>query len=278
MIFAWIAALLVVLIAALFVASAVGSSRFRGMYEAEKAELTRRANATTRAKAGASALAGLPEPVRKYVAVTRSQNAQRPRVATLAQRGSLRASPGGSFMPFESEQVYSFDPPGFVWFARAQLAPLIAMYARDEFVDGRGNMLIRLLGAFTVADGRGREMDLGAGLRFWGEAIAFPEIVLDPHLRWTPIGEQEVGLTVEQGVLKMQARVVFSDQGFPVAIHAERYRDVDGTPVLTRWSGHSRDWQQIDGRMFPTSWESVWHLPDGDFSAVKMEVLSVRTD
>jgi hypothetical protein len=76
----------------------------------------------------------------------------------------------------------------------------------------------------------------------------------------------------------MQARVAFDDQGLPISIRADRFRDVGGTSVLTPWSGHIRDWKLLDGRMFPTSWESIWHLPDGDFSAVRMEVLSVRTE
>lgn len=273
---AWLAALLLALTIALIVASAVGSRRFRERYEAEKAELIRRAMTGAHVNTQQAAVAGLPAPVRRYLEVTRSLDAARPRIATLKQRGSLRASPDGSWMPFESEQVYSFDPPGFVWLARARIAPLIAMHARDKFVDAHGNMLISLLGAFTIADGRGREMDLGAGLRYWGEVIAFPQMVLDPHLHWEPIDAQEADLSIEQGALKMHARVAFGAPGFPVSIHAARYRDVGGTQVLTRWSGHTRDWKLLDGRMFPTSWESVWHLPGGDFSAVKMEVLSVR--
>jgi hypothetical protein len=75
-------------------------------------------------------------------------------------------------MPFEAEQVYSTEPPGFIWLAKARVAPPVHLMARDKFVDGKGNMLIRMLGLVTVADGRGPEMDQGAGLRYWSEVIA----------------------------------------------------------------------------------------------------------
>jgi uncharacterized protein DUF6544 len=74
----------------------------------------------------------------------------------------------------------------------------------------------------------------------------------------------------------MSAVVEFDGGGFPVAVHADRYREVNGTPVLTPWSGHSRDWKVMEGRPFPTTWESVWHLPEGDFVAVRMQILSVH--
>jgi hypothetical protein len=152
------------------------------------------------------------------------------------------------------------------------------MWARDRFVDGLGNMLVRLLGVLTVADGKGPTIDQGAALRFWGEVISFPEMVLDSHLSWQPIDERHARLGIEHGELKLEATVDFDEQGFPSAVHADRYRDVGGTPVLTAWSGHSRDWKAFGGRMFPSRWESVWHLPEGDFSAVKIELLSVRTE
>jgi hypothetical protein len=74
------------------------------------------------------------------------------------------------------------------------------------------------------------------------------------------------------------AAVVDSDAAeLPVATHADRYRDVGGGKAeLTAWSGYFRQWKPLGGRAFPTQWESVWHLPDGDFSAVRMEILDLE--
>jgi hypothetical protein len=181
-------------------------------------------------------------------------------------------------MPFEAEQAYSFDPPGFVWRARADVAPLVHMMARDRFVDGRGNMRITVEGALTVADVVGPEIDQGAGLRHWGEVLAFPEVVLHPALRWEPIDERRARMTVRQGALEMSGVVEFDAEGHPSATHAQRFRDVNGTGVLTPWSGLSTGWKTIDGRLFPSHWESVWHLPEGDLVAVKMDVVAVSTE
>jgi hypothetical protein len=255
----------------------VAARRVRDRYEAEKADLLARGRNTTMPAAAGPDIE-LPTPVRKYVDVTR--DFQRPllKLATLKQRGALRAAAGKPWMPFEAEQAYSMQPPGFVWLAKARAAPLVSILARDKFVDGKGHMLVSLLGLFTLADARGPEIDLGAGLRFWGEILSFPEMIRSPHLRWEAIDERQARLEIQHEGLTLTATVTFSEEGLPIGIQAQRYRDVDGTPVLTPWSGHSRSWKRIRGRLFPTEWESIWHLPEGDLSAVRIEVLDLQVE
>jgi hypothetical protein len=84
--------------------------------------------------------------------------------------------------------------------------------------------------------------------------------------------------TVEQDGLRLVAAVEFDAEGLPVAVVADRFRDVGGEGVLTRWSGHFRDWKELGGRPFPSAWESVWHLPEGELSVVQMEILAVETE
>ena len=76
----------------------------------------------------------------------------------------------------------------------------------------------------------------------------------------------------------MTAVIEFNDDGLPTAVHAERYRDVDGKQALTPWSGYIRDWKRVAERLFPTRWESVWHLPESDLTAVRIEILELRTE
>ena len=278
MVLVTISGIVVALLLALFVAAVVGSHRFRKRYEKEKADLVSRARPGAPTAPAMAADADLPFAVQRYLQVTRSSQKPGLKVAVLMQRGTLRAAADKPWMAFQAEQVYSIEPPAFVWLANARVAPLVRLLARDEFVDGKGNMLISLLGVLTIADARGPEVDLGAGLRYWGEIVAFPEAVRSRHLQWESLDDQRARLTIEQGSLKMSAVIEFNGDGFPSAVHADRYRDVNGKPVLTRWSGYSRDWKLVDGRLFPTSWESVWHLPEGDFAAVRMEILTVQTD
>lgn len=265
------------LVLAVGAASALAGQRFRARYELEKAALLQKARSAPPLAGTGSVAEHLPPPVRRYLEVTRAEGKPSPKFAIVRQRGGLRTAADKPWMPFESEQVYSMEPPGFVWFARAKVAPGVHMLAKDKFVGVRGNMLITLEGLFTLADGVGPEMDQGAALRFWGEALAFPELVRSPYLRWEAMTDTQARVRIEQGELKLDAVIEYDEQGLPVSMHAQRYRDVNGKAVLTPWTGHSREWREMDGRLFPTRWESVWHLPEGDFPAVRMEILHIQT-
>lgn len=263
---------------ALVSASSVASARFRRRFEEETAELERRARAAP-LRVVEPPPDALPHPVRRYLEVTRASGLPVPRLARLRQRGRIRAAADRPWMRFDSEQVYFTDPPAFLWFARARVAPAVHVFVRDGFVDATGRMLVKALGLLTVANPRGPELDQGAGLRYWGEVLCFPEAVQDPHLRWEPLDERNARVRVRQDGLELEATVEFGPEGYPVATHARRYRDEGGGRAsLTPWTGRSLDWKVIDGRLFPARWESIWHLGTGDLTAVEMEILGVAVE
>jgi len=272
-------AVLVVLGAvAIVVCSAIGAGRFQQAYDAEKSALLQRGTFTPAYSVDPAAVGELPAPVKRYLELSGALSAPPVRTVVLKQAGAIRTAAGKPWMAFEAEQVYSVEPPGFLWLARSRFAPFIDIWVRDKFVDGRGNMLVRLFGLFALVDADGPGIDQGAALRFWGEIIAFPSAVLSPHLAWHPVGANEARMLIAQGGLQLDARVEFTADGEPTAFHANRYRDVNGRQVLTPFSGFLTDWKVVDGKRIPAHWEAVWHLAEGDLTYVKIDVLAVRQE
>ena len=107
-------------------------------------------------------LEGLPEPVQRYLRYTQVVGKEKTGVVRLKQKGYFRQEPGQPWMPFEAEQYYTTDPPGFVWTARLKAFPLLSIKGRDMYYEGKGNMLIKLPPFITIADAWGPEMDQGA--------------------------------------------------------------------------------------------------------------------
>jgi hypothetical protein len=147
----------------------------RSEYRAQKAEPLHAASTPARGD-----VAALPTPVKRFAETARARG-EAPRSVVLQQRGAIRAAQGKPWMTFASEQVYAMEPPGFLWLARAQAAPLVWIAAKDSFIHGAGNLHIRLFDLFKVANARGPEIDQAAALRFWSEALEFPEMVASPH-------------------------------------------------------------------------------------------------
>jgi hypothetical protein len=76
----------------------------------------------------------------------------------------------------------------------------------------------------------------------------------------------------------LDASVEFTADGEPTAFHANRYRDVNGEPVQTPFSGFLTDWEVVDGRRIPAHWEAVWHLAEGHLTYVRIDVLAVKQE
>jgi hypothetical protein len=71
----------------------------------------------------------------------------------------MRATAGGKRMPFEAEQYFTTQKPGFIWFAEVKAAPGIHFTGKDKYEDGKGHLLIKLLLLFSVAGAKGKEIN-----------------------------------------------------------------------------------------------------------------------
>jgi len=115
-------------------------------------------------------LDGLPEPVRRHLAMAVAPGTPLATSARLAMRGSIKV---GRWLPFRARQV--LDPHhGFVWAARA--AGLIT--GTDRYLDGAGVIDWKLAGLVTVAHGEGPDVSRSAAGRAGAEAIWLPTALL----------------------------------------------------------------------------------------------------
>ncbi|MES2523145.1 MAG: DUF6544 family protein [Gemmatimonadota bacterium] len=254
-----------------------GRGRMQRTFEAESTTLEGIARTSPVTRVDRLRLQALPAPVQRYVEASGAAGSPGLRIAQVRQRGVLQADRQSRGIAFRSRQVYSMNPPAFTWLGSFSFAPGVRGWVRDRYIDGRGETLVKALSVIPLVNARGPEIDQGAALRFWGEVLAFPEIVTDPRLQWEAVGEREAVVHIFDRGEAYSARVGFSADGFYESFRTQRYRDERGAGVLTDWSGRMSAWTQFDGRWFPSRWTSVWHLEDGDLDAVTMDVEAVET-
>jgi len=116
-------------------------------------------------------LAGLPEPVRRYLSYAGVVGKPFPDTVRLRQKGKMRPGPGEPWMPLDAEEHYSLQPPGFVWGGTLHLGPLPVARARDMYLGGAGRMLVKVASLWPVVDASGEEMDRGGMMRYLSEMI-----------------------------------------------------------------------------------------------------------
>jgi hypothetical protein len=213
-------------------------------------------------------LEALPGPVRRYLNKALGRREIAPRTVRLRHGGTFRPSLDGNWLRIRGEQYFAADPPGFVWWGRVLVAPGLWIEARDRSVGGAGNMFIVAESTVTLANSVGPELDQGGLLRLLGEMMWFPTALLDDrYVRWSAVDDRRAGATLNVGGREVAGTFEFGEDGLPALFTADRYRDVGGgQAVLTRFSGRSSDYREVDGLLVPHRVVAAWHV-DGQESA-----------
>ena len=241
------------------------------------AELFARAKTQDRAPITKADLAGLPEPVRRYLIQTGAIG--RPRVSTvrLKQEGFFRTKPDQKWMPMHAVEYYSVDPPAFLWHGKIKMLPLLSIQARDRLDAGKGHMLIKLL-AFTLGDVRGPELDQGALVRYFNELMWFPTAFLSESIQWEGIDASSARGTIRIGETSASAVLHVTESGQFANFVADRYMSTGDTFSLETWSTPVDDYAEMNGLRLPVSGEGVWHLSAGDFSYIRVRIAELEYD
>jgi hypothetical protein len=223
-------------------------------------------------------LAGLPEPVRRYLTYTGIVGKPLVRTVYLRQQGKMRPGPGQPWIPLAAEEYYSVRPPGFVWDGTMHLGPLPIGRARDIYLHGKGHMLVKAASLFTVVDAKGQEMDQGSMMRYLSEMIWFPSAFLGDNVSFEAVDESSVRVTLTDHGRTATASMYFDRQGRLADFMAKRYRMVDGSSQLETWSTPVTAYGVLEGLRLPVRGKAVWKLADGDLDYIDITITQLQYD
>ncbi len=132
-------------------------------------------------------LAPLPEPVRRYLRVTRGVG--QPRVHNYRVRfaGRIRSAPDAAWMSFEAEQQSFADEPTRLFLMRARMFG-IPVEAFHRLTDGHATMQVKVAGGVPIVDARGDEMDRAETVTLFNDmCILAPVTLVGPGITWEPV-------------------------------------------------------------------------------------------
>jgi hypothetical protein len=178
------------------------------------------------------------------------------RRARLRQAGEFAVRPG-PWMPFTAVEHFAVQPPGFVWDASIRMAPLLSVRVRDSYLRGEGSVHGKFAALVPAVDHGGTpKMAAGALVRYLAEAAWLPSALLpSAGVRWQPVDNRTARATLTDRATTVSLDVHFGARGEIVRVSTDRHRDINGSPVLTPWVGHFRDYARIDGMMVPMAGE-----------------------
>lgn len=221
-------------------------------------------------------LEGLPHPVQSWLKSSQVVGKEKSYAVRTKQDVTMRLKADQPWMKAKVEQYFRTDEPGFIWAVDIKAAPLIHIVGRDKYIEGRGNMLIKVLSLITVADGSGKEIDQGTLLRYLAETMWFPEAALNDYIQWEGIDSNSAKATMSYKGVTASGIFTFNEKGEPLSFVAKRYGDFDGEYRLETWSCVMTDYKEFNGRIVPSQGDLIWKLNTGDFHWYHFEVNDVE--
>jgi hypothetical protein len=134
-------------------------------------------------------LSHLLNPVQRWLTYSGVINKNDIKYVELHQDIKMRLGNDKPWMNASANQYITTDEPGFICHVDINMAPLVHISDRDKYINGRGEMLIKLMSLIKIADSRGDEIDQGTLLRYLAEICWVPTAALKDYIYWESIDE-----------------------------------------------------------------------------------------
>lgn len=263
----WAALTLGTLVVAVLGLAAYGSSRWAEATRAlvEQLEAARLPMAVSRYDA--QELEGLPAPVQRYFRAVLKDGQPVVTGVTVQHTGTFNVTALGNremWLPFTSEQRVVTRRPGFVWNARVELLPGIAVLVHDAYAAGIGVLHPAVMGVLSLTHQRGTgDIARGELMRFMMEAAWYPTALLPSQgAKWVAVDAVSADATLVDGEISMTMRFTFDEAGLIERVFADaRGALVDGKVVMLPWEGRLSNYQERYGMRVPLDGEVAWAPP-----------------
>lgn len=221
-------------------------------------------------------LAALPPPAQRYLRQAGVVGKPIPAIVRLTQTGRIHASAGAAWMAFEADETYSTNPPAFVWRAWLPGRMLPVALGRDEYLEGRGSILIKLLGLVPLADAHGDELAAAGLMRYLNESMWFPSVLLAPGVSIGPAGPDAFRTVLTDRGRTAEALFFVDADGRLANFRAQRFNTA--TQRLETWETPIGGYRTFNGSPLPASGTAIWNQPEGDLPYIDLEITSLTYD
>lgn len=218
----------------------------------------------------------LPQNVQRWLKYAQIIGKEKVTSVRLKQKATMRLEIDKRWMPVQAEQYFTPEEPSFIWKANIKMAPLFHIVGRDIYTEGKGNMLIKFLSLFNVANSKGKKINQGTLLRYLAEMVWFPTAVVNNFITWEEIDTKHAKATMTYKEVIASGVLTFNDKGEVINFEAERYGEFDNKFRLELWSISLYAYKKFDGIKVPTKGDVTWKLKTGNFNWFNFEVTQIE--
>lgn len=262
----------------LIAAVGLANFSFNQTTKQEAEEMLRQGNADSAGVITEDRLGGLPLPVQKWL--KHSNITEKPPLKSvyLKQKYQLKMKQDQKdWYEATADQHSTIDPPGFVWNLEMDMMRIIPVVGRDQFKDGKGQMLIKLMSVIPVVNEKENiKIDQGSLQRYLGEMVWYPSAALGKYVFWEGIDDTSAKATLTYNNTSGSGIFYFDESGDVKSFTALRYMGSGPDAPLHEWRVDVIETGESDGIRIPIKASVTWKLPEGDWTWAHFEIMEAK--
>lgn len=219
----------------------------------------------------------LPAPVQKWIKSTGIIGKPEIKLAWVKQKALMKLKPEQKdFYAAEAIQYSTIENPAFIWTVALDMMPIINIKGRDKFVDGKGEMLIKMNSLIPIVNERGKKLDESSMQRYLGEMVWFPSLALSPFVTWEAIDDFSAKATMNYKGTRGSGTFYFNENGDFIKFIALRYKGNKTDSKRYSWVLTVDGYAEFEGISVPSKMEATWKLDKSDWTWLKLEIAEIK--
>ncbi|MGB5434724.1 MAG: DUF6544 family protein [Maribacter sp.] len=219
----------------------------------------------------------LPTIVQKWLTASGALQTEKTVSVRLRQKGEMKTSPTGRWMPFTAQQYFNCDDPAFIWVTKVNALPLVHLNGRDKLTNAQGEMLIKLFSLFPVVhEGRNEKINAASMQRYLAELCWFPSAASNDYMVWESIDETSAKAILTLNNKRVSGIFSFTSKGEFHSFETKRFYGSDKDAKLETWYIEAVDHKVFNGVKIPSKCKVFWKLEESDFNWLKLEITSLE--
>ena len=219
----------------------------------------------------------LPAPLRKWMKLSGAVGMEKAKTVWLEQKFQLKLKPGQQkWNTALARQIFTPDNPAFIWALKMKPAPFVTILGRDKFIDGKGEIQMKLNGMINLGRNSGKKIDEGTLQRYLGETVWFPSAMISNNIKWEQPNEHAAKATMTFKGTRGSGTFHFNSEGFFEKFSAWRYKDNTADSERLEWIIKANEYSEINGIKIPVKLDATWMLETGPWIWCKLEVTNIK--
>lgn len=262
----------------LFVAiMSFGNYNFQRNVKAEIEDIIEKSKTSNEQIISESDLNHLPEPVKKWLIHSGMLGKPHIHVGQVFQKAFMKMKPDQkNWMSANAVQYTTIDNPAFIWTVDVKMNAFLNFKGRDKFINGKGEMLIKLNSIFNIVNERGEKLNEGTIQRYLGEMVWFPSLALSKYITWEQLNDITAKATMNYKGVSGSGTFYYNSAGDFIQFSALRFMGNDDNSKRFEWVLDVEDYSFFEGIKVPSKMTATWKLDDKDWTWLKLTINDIK--